>query len=191
MRLFKSFHVVSVDVRNAMHTSLASSRMKNPISITDGSVNLTLDPHMGGSFLNFSANIDGERLDIMRTTPHDFKTPSDTASFLMAPYPNRIRDGKFQSLDVNIDTCFAGWNGVAEMVWPESKVKVSMHASSNMSHLVLFSPPEKPFFALEPQSQMTDGFNFLAQGEEDTGVAIVPPGGELSVWFSLTVERLS
>ena len=115
MRLFK-IHVVSVDVRNAMHTSLASSRMKNPISITDGSVNLTLDPHMGGSFLNFSANIDGERLDIMRTTPHDFKTPSDTASFLMAPYPNRIRDGKFQSLDVNIDACFAGWNGVAETV---------------------------------------------------------------------------
>jgi aldose 1-epimerase len=302
--------------------------MNTPISIADGSVNLTLAPKIGGSFLNFSANIDGERLDIMRTTPHEPKTSSDTASFLMAPYPNRIRDGKFQfqgreyslkfpekhsihgdvrnrpwnvevcrsqgatlafrswdfpdinypfpfsmmqtfgisnsallvsctiknegtsampagcgyhpyfnralggkmetvqlrfntqgaypytgetplpegmavpltpaqdfsnprPLDVNLDTCFGGWDGVAEMVWPESKVRIIMHASSTMSHLILFSPPEKPFFALEPQSQMTDGFNFLAKGETKTGVTIVPPGGELSVWFSLTVERLS
>ena len=311
-----------------MHTCPAPSRINNPLSISDGSLQLTVDPNMGGSFLTFSANIDGTRLDIMRATPDGFKTSSDTASFLMAPYPNRIRDGNFQfqgrtyelkfpekhaihgdvrnrpwnvdvsrpqgatilfrssdfsdinypfpfsvtqsfgissgtllvrcairnegtsvmpagcgyhpyfnralggktenvqlrfttngaypysgdtplpegmpapltaaqdfsrqrPLDVTLDTCFGGWDGIAELVWPESKVKVVMHASSNMSHLVLFSPPGKPFFALEPQSQMTDGFNFLAKGEEKTGVALVPPGGELSVWFSLTVEKLS
>jgi aldose 1-epimerase len=95
-----------------------------------------------------------------------------------------------RELDVNLDACFAGWDGVAEMVWPESKVSVDLHASSQMSHLVLFSPPGKPFFALEPQSQMTDGFNFLARGESGTGVTIVPPAGELSVWFSLTVKKL-
>jgi hypothetical protein len=38
---------------------------------------------------------------------------------------------------------------------------------------------------------MIDGFNFIAKGEEKTGVALLPPGGELSVWFSLTVENLS
>ena len=302
--------------------------MNNPITISDGSVRLSVDPKMGGSFLNFAARVDGKWLEIMRATPENFKTSSDTASFLMAPYPNRIRDGKFsfqgreyamkfpekhaihgdvrnrawevesarsqgtvlhfrsrdfadinfpfafsvtqsfgvsnsallvrcsiknedrgaipvgcgyhpyfnralgdksenvqlrfktrgaypysgevplpegmavpltntqdfstlRDLDVNLDTCFAGWDGVAEMVWPESGVKVSMHASSNMSHLVLFSPPEKPFFALEPQSQMTDGFNFLAKGEPNTGVAAILPGGKFEVWFSLTVEKLS
>jgi aldose 1-epimerase len=77
------------------------------------------------------------------------------------------------------------------MVWPESKVMVSMHAASNMNRLVLFSPPGKTFFALEPQSQMIDGFNFLARGEPDTGVAVIPPGEELSVWFSLTVKTIS
>jgi aldose 1-epimerase len=96
-----------------------------------------------------------------------------------------------RELDVALDTCFSGWDGVAEMVWPASKVRVVMHSSSNMSHLVLFSPPGKPFFALEPQSQMTDGFNFLAKGERNTGVAVIAPGEELSVWFSLTVEKLS
>ena len=310
-----------------MNTSMSPSPTNTPISLRDDSVQLTVDPKVGGSFLNFSACVEGKWLDIMRATPEGFKTSSDTASFLMAPYPNRIRDGKFtfqgrayelkfpekhaihgdvrnrawnvevrraegatllfrssdfpdinypfpfsvkqtfgisngallvrcavknegtsvmpagcgyhpyfnralggktenvqlkfetqgaypysgetplpegmlapltaaqdfsiqRPLDVTLDTCFGGWDGVAEMVWPESKVKVVMHASSNMSHLVLFSPPGKPFFALEPQSQMTDGFNFLAQGEEKTGVALVPPGGELSVWFSLTVEKL-
>lgn len=302
--------------------------MNAPLTITDGAARLTTDPRIGGSFLNFSANIDGEWLDIMRATPKDFKTSSDTASFLMAPYPNRIRDGAFmfqgrryelkfpekhaihgdvrnrawrveavsdnettlsfrsrdfadinypfafsvnqsfrisggnllvrcsmknedqrhipvgcgyhpyfmralggcdeivnlkfsaqgaypysgetplpegmaipvttpqnffaqRELDVALDTCFSGWDGVAEMVWPESKVRVVMHASSNMSHLVLFSPPGKPFFALEPQTMMTDGFNFLARGEHNTGAAIIAPGESLSTWFSLTVEKLS
>lgn len=302
--------------------------MNQPLTISDEAIKLTVDPRFGGSFLNFSANIDGAWLDLTRSTPSEFKTSSDTASFLMAPYPNRIRDGKFifngntyqlrfpekhsihgdvrnrpwhtevarrnsatlhfdsrecadinypfpfsvtqsfgvsngallvrcsiknegsgampagcgfhpyfnralggrdenvrirfnaagvypysgetplpegmpvpltqeqnfcalKSLDANLDHCFSGWNGEAEMVWPASKVKVSMHASSTMRHLVLYSPPGKPFFALEPQSQMNDGFNFLAKGEKDTGVAILPPGGELSVWFSLTVEKIA
>jgi aldose 1-epimerase len=302
--------------------------MNNLITISDETLKLIVDPKMGGSFLTFSTKIDDRWVDIMRSTPSDFKTSSDTASFLMAPYPNRVRDGKFtfqgqeysllfpekhaihgdvrnrpwrvetirpnaatihfrsqdfadinypfpfsvtqsfgvsnrglliqcsvknegntsmpagcgyhpyfkralegsnenvrlrfntagiypttgevplptgmprplipaenfsalRELDVNLDACFAGWDGEAEMVWPESKVSVSMHAGSNMSRLVLFSPPGKPFFALEPQSQMTDGFNFLARGETDTGVTVLPPGGELSVWFSLTVKMLT
>lgn len=310
-----------------MFSSPVPSRMNAPLTITDGAARLTTDPRIGGSFLNFSANIDGQWLDIMRATPKDFKTSSDTASFLMAPYPNRIRDGVFmfegrryelkfpekhsihgdvrnrawrvdaasdsettlsfrsqdftdinypfafsvkqtlllssgnllvrcsiknedqghipvgcgyhpyfmralggrnenvnlrfaaqgtypssgetplpdgmsiplttpqnflvqKELNVALDTCFSGWDGIAEVVWPESKVRVVMHASSNMSHLVLFSPPGKPFFALEPQSMMTDGFNFLARGEDRTGTAILAPGESLSTWFSLTVERL-
>jgi aldose 1-epimerase len=311
-----------------MNPATSPSRMNTPITITDGATRLTVDPTMGGSFLNFATNISGEWLDIMRATAEGFKTSSDTSSFLMAPYPNRIRDGVFmfegdrhelkfpekhaihgdvrnrpwsveaalpnetilnfrsrdfsdinypfafsvkqslriangallvqcsiknedntsipvgcgyhpyfmrslgsraenvqlrfstagaypytgetplpegmptplttaqdfstrRELDVALDTCFSGWDGVAEMVWPASKVRVVMHSSSNMSHLVLFSPPGKPFFALEPQSQMTDGFNFLAKGERNTGVAVIAPGEELSVWFSLTVEKLS
>ena len=311
-----------------MLTPLTPTRMNNPITISDDTVKLIVDPKIGGSFLNFSTKIDNCWVDIMRSTPSDFKTSSDTASFLMAPYPNRIRDGKFtfqgqdyslrfpekhaihgdvrnrpwqvetispnaatiqfrsqdftdinypfpfsitqsfgvsnsallvqcslknegktsmpagcgyhpyfnralegadenvllrfntagiypsteevplptgmphplkpavnfsalRELDVTLDACFAGWDGEAEMVWPERKVSLTMHASSNMSRLVLFSPPGRPFFALEPQSQMTDGFNFLAHGETDTGVTVLPPGGELSVWFSLTVKKLS
>lgn len=311
-----------------MFASTTTSRMSSPITISDGSVRLTVDPSIGGSFLKFSAQIDGEWIDIMRPTPDVFKTSSDTASFLMAPYPNRIRDGRFtfqgreyqlnfpekhaihgdvrnrpwtvkatspqettlsfrsldfgdinypfafsvvqsfriadgslvaccriknddtlpipvgcgyhpyflralggknenvmvqfsadgaypysgetplpegmdvpltprqnflvaRDLDVSLDTCFAGWQGGAEMVWPASKVRVVMNASSNMSHLVLYSPPGKPFFALEPQSQMTDGFNFLAKGEELTGVQTLQPDHELVTWFSLTVEKLT
>lgn len=310
-----------------MHPSPVPSRMNVQLTITDGAARLTTDPRLGGSFLAFSAHIDGEWLDIMRPTPKDFKTSSDTASFLMAPYPNRIRDGAFmfegrryelkfpekhaihgdvrnrawrveavsdtettlsfrskdfadinypfafsvnqsfritggnllvrcsiknedqermpvgcgyhpyfmralggrdenvnlqfsaqgtypysgetplpegmaipistpqnflaqRELDVALDTCYADWDGVAEMVWPKSRVRVVMHGSTNLSRLVLFSPPGKPFFALEPQSMMTDGFNFLARGEENTGTTILAPGESLTTWFSLTVERL-
>jgi aldose 1-epimerase len=302
--------------------------MNPPLSISDEIVKLEIEPKVGGSFLTFSTRIDDRWVAIMRSTPADFKTSSDTASFLMAPYPNRVRDGTFtfegrsyslrfpekhaihgdvrnrpwqvetcgahratlrfrsedfpdinypfpfsvtqsfeitdgrllvqctirnegsgsmpagcgyhpyfnralteesenvslrfktegiypsvgdiplptgmarpllpledfsnlRPLDVELDACFAGWDGNAEMVWPASKVSVAMNAGPALSHLVLFSPPGKPYFALEPQSQMTDGFNFFARGERETGVTVLPPGGELAVWFSLTVTKLA
>jgi aldose 1-epimerase len=65
-----------------------------------------------------------------------------------------------------------------------------MEASPNFGHLVLYSPPGKSFFALEPQSQMNDGFNFFARGEQGTGVVVLQPQERLEAWFSLRIEEV-
>ena len=90
-----------------------------------------------------------------------------------------------KELTVSLDHCFSGWSGPATLSWPKSGVRLTMEASPNMSHLILYSPPGKPFFALEPQSQMNDGFNFFSRGERGTGVTILQPGEVLEVWFTL------
>jgi aldose 1-epimerase len=296
------------------------------IAIKNERVSLGVAPDLGGSFTHFSASSGDAWVDLMRPSPESLTSSSDGSSFLMAPYPNRIRDGRFafggkeyqlrfpekhaihgdvrnrpwkieyssplstslsfdsrdfrdinypfpfsvrqlcvvqdatlyvsccitnegstpmpagcgfhpyfnralgdHSEEVNIefkaagvypfsgtvplpdsmarpidssmdfsvgrvlpeslDHCFSGWHGPAIMTWPKSRFRVVMQASPNFGHLVLYSPAGKSFFALEPQSQMNDGFNFLARGEQGTGVVVLQPKESLEVRFSLTVER--
>jgi aldose 1-epimerase len=297
------------------------------VVIRNERLSLGITPDLGGSFTHFSLNSGDAWVDLMRPALEGFTSSSDASSFLMAPYPNRIRDGKFafagetyqlrfpekhaihgdvrnrpwkieeasptaislsfhspdfkdinypfpfsirqrcvvhdSSLHVSccitnegttampagcgfhpyfnralsghseeveiqfqaagvypftgavplpdgmaktltpelafsvqrvlpesLDHCFSGWQGRAVMTWPQSKVRLVMEASPNFGHLVLYSPPGKSFFALEPQSQMNDGFNFLARGEQGTGVVVLQPQERLEVWFSLRIEEV-
>lgn len=86
-----------------------------------------------------------------------------------------------------IDHCFAGWDGRAEIRWPESGVRAALEASEPFRHVVLYSPPAEPFFALEPVSHANDGFNLLASGIRGTGVRILEPGETLAGIVRLTV----
>lgn len=296
------------------------------ITIRSEEISLSLVPEWGGSFTRFAANTAAGWVDVMRPSPEALSSSSDASSFLMAPYPNRIRDGRFtfageeyqlrfpekhaihgdvrnrpwkveevsetsttlsfrsrdfkdvnypfpffvrqkcevvgdalrvtcfltnegvtpmpagcgfhpyynralagkseevriqfcavgvypftgaiplpdamakplgSSLDFSeervlpesLDHCFSGWDGPATITWPHSRLRVVMKASPTFGHLVVYSPPGKSFFALEPQSQMNDGFNFLAQGERSTGVVVLQPQESLEVWFSLSAEN--
>jgi aldose 1-epimerase len=87
-----------------------------------------------------------------------------------------------------LDHCFAGFGGTAKLRWPTSKVTLQLEASAAFSHFVVYSPPGKPFVALEPQTQMNDGFNYLARGETSTGVVVLEPTQELAASVSLAVR---
>lgn len=300
--------------------------INNQITIENDKLKLRVDPNLGGSFLEFSAKVGGRWFEVMRHCPDYIKSSSDTASFLMAPYPNRIRDGKFtfegksyqlkypekhaihgdvrnrvwkvehqsaqscifsfdsknfedinypfpfamqqkftvednllkveclikncgetrmpagcgfhpyfnralndseenvmlmfkvagvypfsgdlplpegmmqpldpscnfsqlRGLDVVLDHCFGGWQEPAIIYWPRSAIKLEMEASSNMSHLVVYSPKGEPFFAFEPQSQMIDGINFLSKDQDQSGVVVLSPKEELRVWFNLKISQ--
>ena len=88
------------------------------------------------------------------------------------------------------DHCFSGWDGTARIVWPKSKAGLIISASPNMGHLLLYSPPGEPFFAVEPQSQVINGFNLFRQRGDYSGVQVLEPGEKLSVWVQFSVERL-
>lgn len=95
----------------------------------------------------------------------------------------------FHQLTTALDHCFTGWNGKAQLRWPESAVELVLEASPNSRFLVIYNPIEENFFALEPQTQMIDGVNFLNRGF-NTGVCELEPGKEFSMWYSLKVSSI-
>jgi aldose 1-epimerase len=95
---------------------------------------------------------------------------------------------KLRPLDLVLDHCFAGWDGRAEIRWSESRVRVVMEASARLRHVIVYSPKDEPFFAVEPVSHANDGFNLFASGQPGTGVVVLAAGESLEGSFSLCVE---
>ncbi len=53
---------------------------------------------------------------------------------------------------VVLDNCFDGWDGRAAIVWPRRKLRLVLEATEPFRHLVVFIPPDRPFFCVEPVS---------------------------------------
>jgi aldose 1-epimerase len=73
--------------------------------------------------------------------------------------------------DVVLDHCFDGWDGRATMRWPSRGLAVDMSASEALRHLVIFTPPQRPFFCVEPVSHANGaiGQTLLADGARLNG----------------------
>jgi len=69
-------------------------------------------------------------------------------------------------------------NQPAQIVYPEWNLQLEYHADSLFKHFVLFTPPNKPFFALEPVTNTNDGFNLYAKNINNTGVFLLKPNQE-------------
>ncbi len=86
-----------------------------------------------------------------------------------------------------VDCCFAGWDGKAVITWPGSGVRAEIDCDPPLRHIILFTPPGKPYFALEPVSNANNGFNLLASGDTDAGVRVLEPGQTMAASFRLRV----
>ena len=83
------------------------------------------------------------------------------------------------------DTCFSGWDNAAKIHWPGSQVTAEMQSDPSLGHIILYTPPDEPFFALEPVSNANNGFNLLAQGIADAGVRVLERQETLIAGFRL------
>jgi aldose 1-epimerase len=92
---------------------------------------------------------------------------------------------------LSLDNCFAGWNGQARIEWPEWDLALDITADPVFGHLVVYVPPGKPFFCLEPVSNRNDGLNMLAKGRDDTGTVVLDPGETLKGTVVFSFSRLS
>lgn len=81
---------------------------------------------------------------------------------------------------LSLDHCFGGWDGKAEIRWPETGVSLRIDADPVFGHVVVYVPPGEDFFCVEPVSHVNDGFNLLARGVRGTGVRILAAGDSLS-----------
>jgi aldose 1-epimerase len=61
--------------------------------------------------------------------------------------------------------------------WRDRGIKVSLGASRQFTHLVVFTPPERPTFCIENQTSSTDAHNLHARGlAREAHLIIVEPG---------------
>jgi aldose 1-epimerase len=87
---------------------------------------------------------------------------------------------------------YGGWDGKAEVSFPEQRVGLRIEADPVFGHLMLYADPEKPYFCVEPQSNAPCAFNRMnGPYGEAFGARILAPGESLQgtirfLPFSLT-----
>ena len=65
------------------------------IELNNGNLRLRLDPEIGGSIVDFSAKPADRWIPIMRRGEKPLTKSSNASSFVLIPYSNRLRDGRF------------------------------------------------------------------------------------------------
>ena len=88
---------------------------------------------------------------------------------------------------VPLDNCFTGWSRRAVIDWPELGARLVMTAEPPLDFLTVFTPPDLPFFCVEPVSHATDAVNLTAPASE-IGQLSLAPGATLRTVVTLTPE---
>lgn len=95
-----------------------------------------------------------------------------------------------------LDDVFSGFTDKAEFDWAASNVRMTMRCTENLNHVVIYTPRDpdgqpNEFVCVEPVSMVNDGFNRLARGEANTGVAILDPNQTLRTKMTLEFSGCS
>jgi aldose 1-epimerase len=75
------------------------------------------------------------------------------------------------------------------IVYPDWALTLNFFADALFTHVLLFAPVSKPFFALEPQTNANDGFNLMDKGVAQAGVFVLEPGESKSGECRLSAQR--
>ncbi len=89
-----------------------------------------------------------------------------------------------------LDNCYAAWSGRATITRPEHGIRLTIAADDIFRHAVVYTPPGKPYFAVEPASNMTDAVNRMAT-VPDHGLRVLEPGDTLKRQVRFTVEDVA
>jgi aldose 1-epimerase len=69
------------------------------------------------------------------------------------------------------------------------KLKVTLSASEEFTHLVLYTPKDQPWFCVENQTCSTDAHNLFARGlKKESHLQIVEPGKTATGWVEYRFE---
>jgi len=91
-----------------------------------------------------------------------------------------------------VDDCLTGRTGdVAAYISYPGVLDVAIEADDLFSHVVVYVPVEKPFFAVEPVTNANDAFALDASGVPGVGVFRVQPGETREATFALVATLAS
>ena len=93
--------------------------------------------------------------------------------------------------DQGIDNVFSGWSGAAMLRDRSRPFDTGVVADSSASFVVVYTPPNGDFVAVEPVTHMTDAFNRAERGEQDTGTRILAAGAGFSCTMQIFARARS
>jgi aldose 1-epimerase len=83
---------------------------------------------------------------------------------------------------LDLDHCFDGWSGTASI--RDGQLELTL--SSSLRRLVVYTPPDKAFFAVEPVSHVNNAIN--QADPVALGLQTLAPGDAMSAWMKLEVH---
>jgi aldose 1-epimerase len=101
------------------------------------------------------------------------------------PVPPSVSFAEDRELVEGFDTCFTEWHGEAVLSWGHRRL--TLVGSPEMRHLVVFSPPGKPFVAVEPMTTVPNAVNLEANQLMPTGLAWLAPDESFEAWYDTVV----
>ncbi len=87
-----------------------------------------------------------------------------------------------------LDNCFRGWSGTARILFEPERIAVAIEADPVFGHLVVYVPPGRDFFAVEPVSHMNNALN--RPDVADHGMRVLEPGERMAATVRFGVEVL-
>jgi len=104
--------------------------------------------------------------------------------------PEWLFDKGLKISELELDTCFGGFDGKAELIWPSRNRKINMTAYSDFGHVVVWTPAGEDFFCVEPVTNATDAFNLASRGVTGTGIKTLDPDESLTETMTLAVSEI-
>ncbi len=86
---------------------------------------------------------------------------------------------------INADHGFYGWDGKAEIRWPRRNLGMTVTAEPPLSHVVLWTPPRRDYFCVEPVSHLPDAANW--HDHQPNGWHVIRPRATLRGLIEITV----
>ena len=77
---------------------------------------------------------------------------------------------------VALDNCFDDWARPVTLRWPARGLTLRISADGAFRHLVVFTPDDRDFFAVEPVTNLNNGINHMAEH----GMTVLQPGERMS-----------
>jgi len=90
--------------------------------------------------------------------------------------------------ETSLDHCFEGWDGRAEIHWPDRGVRLRISSDTVCERAVIYTPKGASFFCFEPVSHANDAFNSASRGDRKTGLRVLAPGEKLATTTVFSVD---
>jgi len=94
-----------------------------------------------------------------------------------------------KSLDTTrLDSCFSGYNGLMQVVWPGQPVALNLESSPNLDHFVVYTPQGENFFCAEPISHKPNAVNDTDW--KGNGLVVLTPGATEEAWYKYEALKM-